>query len=223
MKTKFLSLAFATMLFASCGGGSNNSESKAEEKADQIIKATQTEIKGDLKGCFEVVDKDYKVKYEKSGLGSWVVTFELKRNEQELPYDRKDVVIYPEAKESSKSMLAGFGIEILDADGNVIEKEAANATPYSWDEMTAAIQLLPNETTTIKYEFYDDISAATGFRITSIVEKNDKRKSEISDLVDAAEKLSKKAEDVTDEDMKKAVEDAEKALEVTEKALDLLF
>lgn len=211
MKIKFLALTLATLLFTGCGGGSNNSENKSDTSADHIIKATQTAIKGDLKGCFEVVDKDYKVKESRR---TWEVTVELKRTAQELPYDRKDVAIYPEAKESAKSMLAGLGIELLDADGNVIDKKAANATPYSWDEMTAAIQLLPEETTTVKYVFYDDISSATGFRITSIVEKNDKNSlSEITDIEDAEKAF---------EAAGKAIETVDKAMETTGKMMEAL-
>ncbi|MBQ2906817.1 MAG: hypothetical protein IJE47_03490, partial [Bacteroidales bacterium] len=39
-------------------GGNDKSEEQQEQK-ELILKAAQTEIKGDLKGCYEVVDKDY--------------------------------------------------------------------------------------------------------------------------------------------------------------------
>ena len=60
MKKILYSLAFASMLLCSCGGGSSSSsESNAEEAPkEHILKAAQTEIKGDLKGCYELVDKN---------------------------------------------------------------------------------------------------------------------------------------------------------------------
>lgn len=208
MKIKTLLLALASLFITTgCGGGSKETNSSAN--SDHIIQVTQIDIKGDLKGCFEVVDKDYKVKRNN---GTWTITVELERTDQELPYDRKDVGIYPEAKKSNKSMLAGFGIEILDEDGDVIAKKTANATPYSWDEMSVAIQLLEGETTTIKYEFHDNISAATGFRITSIMEENENR---TKDLIS-------EVSDNWDEDVEDALKAAEKATEVASEMLDVL-
>ena len=139
-------------LFSNIGG---NEETTTQEPKELIIKAAQTAIKGDLKGCYEVVDKNYRVKFAQKSYESDIVTVELLRTSQQLPYDRKNVVIYPEADESSAENCAGFGIEILDAYGDVIEKINANATPYSWDEMTAALQLLPEETTTIAFHLDD--------------------------------------------------------------------
>ena len=91
---------------------------------------------------------------------------ELKRTSKDLPYDRKNVVIFDDAKKSSAEFCAGFGSELLDENGDVIEKQNANSTPYSWDEMTAALQLLEDETPTIAFHM-EDLSKAVSFRITS--------------------------------------------------------
>ncbi len=175
MKKILYSLAFASMLLCSCGGGSSSSSNAEEAPQEHILKAAQTEIKGDLKGCYELVDKNYKVKFAKKSYESDVVTVELKRTSKDLPYDRKNVVIFPEGKESSAEFCAGFGIEILDENGDVIEKQNANSNPYSWDEMTAALQLLEDETTTIAF-YMEDLSKAVSFRITSLVQPNEERK-----------------------------------------------
>lgn len=102
-------------------GGNDKSEEQQEQK-ELILKAAQTEIKGDLKGCYEVVDKDYKVKFAQKSYENDVITVELKRTNKELPYKRDNVVIFPEADESSAEYCAGFGIEILNVDGDVIDK-----------------------------------------------------------------------------------------------------
>ena len=211
MKKILYSLAFASMLLCSCGGGSSSSSNAEEAPQEHILKAAQTEIKGDLKGCYELVDKNYKVKFAKKSYESDVVTVELKRTSKDLPYDRKNVVIFPEGKESSSEFCAGFGIEILDENGDVIEKQNANSNPYSWDEMTAALQLLEDETTTIAFHM-DDLSKAVSFRILSIVQPNEERKTAMGSLVDAA----KSAAEISDAD----VEDAEKAMKVAGEAMD---
>lgn len=211
MKKILYSLAFASMLLCSCGGSSSSSSNAEEAPQEHILKAAQTEIKGDLKGCYELVDKNYKVKFAKKSYESDVVTVELKRTSKDLPYDRKNVVIFPEGKESSAEFCAGFGIEILDENGDVIEKQNANSNPYSWDEMTAALQLLQDETTTIAFHM-EDLSKTVSFRITSLVQPNEERKTAMGSLVDAA----KSAAEISDAD----VEDAEKAMKVAGEAMD---
>lgn len=208
---KLFAVAIATTLLASCSGGSSNNE--AEAPAEIAIKAAQTEIKGDLKGCYELVDKNYKIKVNEQ-YGDDLLTIELRRTTQQLPYDRKNVVIFPEAKESSAEYCAGFGVEILDANGDIIAKKEAKSTPYSWDEMTAALQLLPDETTTISV-YFDDLSSAASFRITSIILPNDERKSAVDEIVDAA----KQATEISD-DLEVDIEDATKALDAVGDVLD---
>lgn len=223
MKKILYSLAFASMLLCSCeGGSSSSSESNTEEAPkEHILKAAQTEIKGDLKGCYELIDKNYKVKFAKKSYESDVVTVELKRTSKDLPYDRKNVVIFPEGKESSAEFCAGFGIEILDENGDVIEKQNANSTPYSWDEMTAALQLLEDETTTIAFHM-EDLSKAVSFRITSLVQPNEERKTAMGDLVEAAKAASEMSKDADIEDAEKAIETAGKAMDAASKMLDAL-
>lgn len=200
-------------------GGDNDSES--QEPKELILKAAQTEVMGDLKGCYEVVDKNYKVKFAQNSYESDAVTIELKRTNMELPYDRKNVVIFPEADMSSAENCAGFGIEILNIDGDVIDKINAKATPSSWDEMTAALQLLPEETATIEF-YFDDLSEAVSFRITSLIQKNEERKSssepEIETLVDVAKEAIKLNDD---KDLKEIQDDTEKALKMAEKTMEL--
>lgn len=210
-KVKLFTVAMATTLLASCGGGGNTNV--AEAPSEIAVKVAQTEIKGDLKGCYELVDKNYKVKIDEQ-YGDDLLTIELRRTTQELPYDRKNVVIFPEAKESSAEYCAGFGVEILDANGDIIAKKEAKSTPYSWDEMTAALQLLPDETTTICY-YFDDLTQAASFRITSIYQTNSERTTAVDEIVDAA----KQATEIND-DLEVSIDDATKALDAVGDVLD---
>ena len=215
---KLFTVAMATTLLASCGGGGNNNV--AEAPSEIAVKVAQTEIKGDLKGCYELVDKNYKVKIDEQ-YGDDLLTIELRRTAQDLPYDRKNVVIFPE--ESSAEYCAGFGIEILDANGDIIDKREASTTPYSWDEMTAALQLLPDETTTIRF-YFDDLTQAASFRITSIYQPNSERMTAVDEIVDAAKSATEisKDLDVDIEDATKALDAVGDVLEAEIKMLDAL-
>lgn len=218
-------------LLSSIGGG----DSEVAEQKPIILKAAQTEIKGDLKGCYELVDKDYKPKYD--NIWGYAVNVELKRTSAQLPHDRKEITIFPDSHKSSAKYCAGFGIEILDADGNVIDKKNANATPYSWDEMTAAVQLLPEETTTIKY-YFKSLHDAASIRVTSMLMENEERKSatKTESKSESKSKSKSKSESESgslsgllkemtdlsdDEDLKDDLKDAEAALEIAGKTMEV--
>ena len=214
-------------LLSSIGGG----DSEVVEQKPIILKAAQTEIKGELKGCYELVDKEYKPKYD--NIWGYAVNVELKCTSAKLPHDRKDITIFPDSHKSSAKYCAGFGIEILDADGNVLDKQNANATPYSWDEMTAAIQLLPEETTTIKY-YFKSLKDAASIRVTSIIMENEERK-DATKVETKAKAEAKKEEkksgtlsgllkdvaELSDDDLEDDLKDAEAALEVAGKTMEL--
>lgn len=216
-KKKYWLIGIGVFLFlciVSNMGGEDSSES-TNDITPQIIKPAQTEIKGDLKGCYSVVEKEYKVTYDYGR----VVIVELMRTSKETPFDRKDVTVYPEAKESLKSMCAGFGMELLDEEGNVIDKLTANHNPYSWNEVKEVLQLLPEETSTIQFKFYDDISSAVSFRITSMVEKNEHKN---SSLGKAVEKAVKTASELSDEKGSDKSDDLKKASEAMDAAVDMI-
>lgn len=232
-KKKYILIGIGVVLLISllssmCSGGSEKVAPK-----ELILKPAQTEIKGDLKGCYEVVDKNYKVKFATKSYENDVITVELKRTAEPLPYDRKNVVIFPEANKSTAENCAGFGVEILNADGDVIDKKNANATPYSWDEMTTALQLLTDDTATIQFHF-DNLNEAASFRVTSIVMENEELKaaqakaeakaekgddSLIESLTDIAKETAKL--DYDDDDLEVLEKEAELALKAADKTLQL--
>lgn len=194
--------------------GSNEGSTNADAK-EHVVKPAQTEIKGDLKGYFEVVDKETPITPDMSAK---IISIEIKRTEKELPFDRKDVTIFPDAKDSEKGHVAGFGIEVLDDKGNVIAKAEANSSPNSKDEMIAALQTLPGETATIKFRFFDDLSKASSYRILSVLEKNEKKEEEQS----KADKLLDKAVDKAIDNADEIEEDIETAKEVVGVAKDII-
>ena len=61
----------------------------------------------------------------------------------------------------------------FDENGDVVEKLNANEDSYySYDDMTAVLQLLPDETATIAFHL-DDLSKGATFRVLSLVQPNE--------------------------------------------------
>lgn len=151
-------------LFASCGGS---------KKAESLTaKPETTEVKGALKGCYEVIQKDYTIKEN----GSWghLISVELKRTDKELPFDPQKATSFS-VSEDGKPIQVGFGIELLDENGDVVEIKNANAGgiggAYSSDDIEAAIQLNTDETGIVRWTINADNKPVT-FRITSAMERN---------------------------------------------------
>lgn len=220
-KKKYLFIGIGVVvLFAiiasMCGGGKDKKESEEkqeETKQEIVLKAAQTDLKGDLKGCFEVVDKNYRLK--DNGYGSDVIVVELKRTAQALPFNRDDVTTFSEAKGATAENLADFGIEVLNADGDVIEKKVATESPCSSTEVMEVLKLLTDETATIEFSFYNskEVKDGVSFRITSAVQKNEQSKKALEE-----EEAKKSKEKSSDE---QALDDAEKALELAGKTARL--
>lgn len=166
MKCIAIFMAIIALSFASCNG---SGKSESEEKQRIELKPASEEISGQLEGCFTVVDKTYKVKEEKFGDG--ILTVELKRTDAPLTFDSEDRAIYAMGTFSQSAYVqVGFGIELLDAEGNVVDKTSATSGSYSPDEAVELINLKENQTGTIRFSVDDDVKDAVSFRITSAYE-----------------------------------------------------
>ena len=175
-------------MFSLCGGGE---PVQPEPEKDVILTVDQTEVKGELKGCFEVVDRNYKVKLASYGEDKLMV--ELKRTEAELPYDRNSVVNYYDAEDHDTKHCAGFGIEVLDADKNVIAKKTAKEVEYGQGEsINEVVRLLSGDTGTIEFSIRD-LDNAASFRITSALEPNTAYAEHQAELKKEAEEEAKAA------------------------------
>lgn len=154
---KGILLCGVAALLMSCGG----------DKSAKVTPET-TEIKGPLKGCYEVVQKDYTIQ-----TGSWsdILNVELRRTEQELPFDPQRAITFSEYGDD-ESVQVGFGLELLDKNGDVVEVFNANAGglsgAYSSDDIEAAIWLNSGETGIVRWSVDVD-NKPVSFRITSAV------------------------------------------------------
>lgn len=166
MEKKILLFGLAALLM-SCGGN---------KKDGLMVTPETTEIKGPLKGYYEVVQKDYAIKNN-----SWsdVINVELKRTDKALPFDPQDALCFGEY-DAEKPVRVGFGIELLDEAGDVVEIINANATGlsgvYSTDDVDAAIRLAAGETGIVRWSVDVD-NEPVSFRITSAVDESDSSQS----------------------------------------------
>lgn len=151
---------------ASCGG------KKDAEKAEIVLSPETTHIKGDLGDYFEVVDREYTV------TNDWgdMVSVEVKRTDADYAFDITGVSPMGTHGQGVTAN-AGFGIEVLDENGNVIEKSAATAAGfggmYSSDDMKEALSLKPGETATVRWSFhFNSDKKPAKFRLTSALQQN---------------------------------------------------
>lgn len=165
---KCLTIAIVAICLASCGGKKNS-----EETEEIVLTPETTQIKGDLGDYFEVVEKEYTV------TNDWgdMVSIEVKRTDADYSFDLKGVEPYGHYGKGVTGN-AGFGIEILDENGNVIEKRAATASGlgsmYSSDDMKEALKLKAGETGTVRWMFhFDSDKKPAEFRLTSAYEEVD--------------------------------------------------
>lgn len=179
----FVMACFAIVL-ASCGGKKSSGEN---EKI--VLTPETTHIKGDLGDYFEVVDKEYTVTEDFGDL----VSIEVMRTDIAYAFDLKGVEPYGTYGKGVTGN-AGFGIEILDEDGNVIEKATATAGGlggmYSSDDMKEALKLKAGETGTVRWSFhFGSDQKPAKFRLTSAYEEVDSsdEATEVSEIEDTEE------------------------------------
>lgn len=155
MEKRILLFGLAALLM-SCGGNKSK---------EFTVTPETTEIDGPLQGCYEVVQKDYTIK---KGASS-VIDVELKRTDKELPFDPQEATNILSLS-ASKPVKIGFGIELLDEDGEVVASEDASGSLYSSSDIDEVIQLGSGEAGVVRCSVDVEDKPAT-FRITSDVDR----------------------------------------------------
>ena len=198
LSLSILLLAGLTFTFASCGGSNNKSaEEKAEVVEDIVIKPSSTTVGGKLGGFLEVEDKEYHLVKDGS---FYYLTIPIRHNGGMPKVELSDVVSSNDAEKSSKSLAGKFIVELLDANGNVIETHDLDG-----DDFNKLLGLSKDEKANVKITCYSDgVIKAKSFEITSAVEANEKSKE------DAAKATDKEP---STEDLEEGVETASKAIE----------
>lgn len=140
--------------------------------ADQKIVPETTKVSGELGDCFTVEERDYSLK---TGDGSSTLTVAFTRTDAALPFKGESSTIGSFL--SKKSIKVGFGIELLDEEGNVLSKIPADKPEKdeyaNIDECVDLVKLPTGEKGTIEFRMPADENLCkkiAKFRITSAFE-----------------------------------------------------
>lgn len=135
-KVVYLSVALLSLAFYSCGKSSSSSSDSSK------VTPETTKVEGDLRECFEVVDKEYTPKESSDGIYDRSLIIELKRTSEELPVDLRGLT-YDGGwidKLQGKEYNILFDVSLLDEDGNIV------ATTSSGDRYIPDVELQFNVT-----------------------------------------------------------------------------
>lgn len=118
------------------------------------IKPEKKDIKGDIKGFFEVVDKEYAVN------GDGEVNIEFKRVKEGMPGKwKKDMELGTFTPNGNKYELT-LTVEFKDQDGNVLGKEKAQL-PKAKEDLEALVALGVDETSSVKFKAPENAATFT--------------------------------------------------------------
>ena len=170
-----------TALLMSCGG--NNVVS---------LKPEITNVKGDLKEFYEVVDKNYKVIEE--GINN-IVNVELKRTSNELEFNPKSGEFRYGTwyGNNGEEITVNFGFELLDEENNVIQTLKPGDSGWygtDYEDIEPLLKLNTDETGTLKLKI-DIENKPVKFRILSSLNKSKSTESEdINNVSNKSTKIS---------------------------------
>lgn len=167
MKVKRLlfGIAISCMLF-SCGRGDKGTVSSTQEPMEEGIRPETTKVSGPLGDAFIVVDKAYKPTTNDSGSP---IIIEFERTDKAFPFNNEDEIEVFQYLIAKTGNIIGFGIELLDEEGNIIEKSNPRTPDYS-DEQLTLIKIKPGEKGSLSFKtpiFRSDLEKVRKFRITS--------------------------------------------------------
>ncbi len=159
----------AIILTTSCGGGNKEKETTITTVS---VKPKTTVIKGDLGEYYQVVDKEYQIKFDANSISEkGIITVEVKRNDKTFPFSVDKVS--PMGISGGEDYNAGFGIEIFsDAGPEVIKSpsEGGMGGVYSHDDIKGLLNLKKDETGFIRWSIEKSDILKT-FQLTSVLQK----------------------------------------------------
>lgn len=192
--------------------------SSCSKSKDATLTPQSTNVQGDLRDYFTVVDRSYVVKYDENGWSPYLISIELQRTDKEFAFDKEGIEPVGYSGQGVKGNF-GIGIEVYDATSNLVMTSSASAGGlsgvYSGDDLINLFTLGAGETgfvrwTTDEFEDYDPKEFT--FKITSYLEMNQQTNGSFSsqssysddydDLSDAIEEVA----DIYNEALKEAEE-----------------
>lgn len=139
-----------------------------------VVIPQEQSLKGDLKDYYLVVDKQYTIVKNEGTFSNNMITVELKRTDEDLPFGQPQIVGYARTPDNNDDYYeVGFGIELLDESGNVVIKKGATETGmsgvYSPDDVVEMASMAPGDQGSIRWSFQEDkLKNVTSFRVLSV-------------------------------------------------------
>lgn len=161
---KSIFILCSAILMAGCGSNT---------KKELSVNPQNLEVKGVLKEYYEVVSKEYILK--ENSISNYLLTVELIRTDVPLPFDVDKATSFS-VRSEDKPIQVGFGIELLNKNGDIIETSQASEGGwngvYSSEDIENLIQLNANETGIVRWSVGQGIvdDGLTLFRITSALD-----------------------------------------------------
>lgn len=147
MKIKFIGMMMLACLMASCG---------------KSVKVDTEEISGLLEGTFTVVPGEYEVSKEENG--DYTITLPVKRTQESVPYTDAGIGVFGDPQQAL--VLAGFGYECYDEEGNKIGAVEAKDNGYDNAGQLAVLKLAPGGTGELKIKF-ENGNAPASLKLTT--------------------------------------------------------
>lgn len=225
---KIIYLAFCATFILTLGSCSKSK--------DATLTPQSTNIQGDLRDYFTVVERPYVVKYDEEGWSKYLISIELQRTDKEFAFDTEGIEPVGYSGQGVYGNF-GIGIEVYDETNNLILSNAASASGfsgvYSSDDLKNLFTLAEGETGFVRWsadEFEECDPKEFTFKITSYLKIDKQTKKATyshSSLSNAYEDAIEDAVDMYNEALEESVEayeDAfEEALDAYEDAFDDLF
>lgn len=181
-------MLFITGLTTSCGNKTNKDVQNEEtvSEADSAANLTQsgneglflkpktTKVKGELGFCYDVIEKEYELT-ENNGETA-LLTVELKMNENGIPFNPSLAGTYANFDDGGY-IAVGFGIQIIDANGVVIDETFAGSkgkdTPKYAEDGIKLVNMQSNQTGTLRFVIHNvkDINKDCTFTLASVFEE----------------------------------------------------
>jgi O6-methylguanine-DNA--protein-cysteine methyltransferase len=164
-KTFLTAFAAVLFLFNSCGN------------KDITLTPESTEVKGDLKEYFTVVDKQFIVKYDEKGIfNKYIISIELQRTDVPFKFNTEGIEPMGTYGQSVNGNF-GIGLELRDKDGNIVNTWSPTATGfsgvYSHDDLSNLLRLESGETGQVRWSydgFKDRKDKEFTFKVSSCLE-----------------------------------------------------
>lgn len=122
--------------------------------AHKEVKILNTDLQGDLKGSYVILDSVCQA--SKNDNGKYEIQVNIKRTEESVPYTETSVDTFGSSSEKAQ-VLGGIGYELYDADDNMSLAVEGRENESNTKQQLNILTLKPGETAPFTIEFDDEV------------------------------------------------------------------